>query len=104
MISRICRLMRTSGNPLKFSSASCYRRVQQSSTEHLRLFSRISASGEEKMSNLWQDLRYGLRLLRLNPGFTAFAVLALALGTDANTSIFQVIGSLRLRRRPRVPA
>jgi len=52
------------------------------------------------MSNLWQDLRYGLRLLRLNPGFTAIVVLSLALGTGANTAIFQLIDSLRLRTLP----
>ena len=47
-----------------------------------------------------QDLRYGLRLLRLNPGFAAIAVLSLALGTGANTAIFQLIDSLRLRTLP----
>jgi putative ABC transport system permease protein len=52
------------------------------------------------MSNLWQDLRHGLRLLRLNPGFTAIVVLSLALGTGANTAIFQLIDSLRLRTLP----
>jgi predicted permease len=49
---------------------------------------------------LAQDLRYGLRLLRLNPGFTAIMVLSLALGTGANTAIFQWIDSLRLRTLP----
>ena len=50
--------------------------------------------------SLAQDLRYGLRLLRLNPGFTAIVVLSLALGTGANTAIFQLIDSLRLRTLP----
>ena len=50
--------------------------------------------------SLVQDSRYGLRVLRLNPGFTAIAVLSLALGTGANTSIFQLIDSLRLRTLP----
>src|ERR1700675_1715894 len=49
---------------------------------------------------LAQDLRYGLGLLRLNPGFTAIVVLSLALGTGANTAIFQLIDSLRLRTLP----
>ena len=49
------------------------------------------------LHSLAQDLRYGLRLLRLNPGFTAIVVLSLALGTGANTAIFQLIDSLRLR-------
>jgi len=47
-----------------------------------------------------QDLRFGFRVLRLNPGFTAIVVLSLALGTGANTAIFQLIDSLRLRTLP----
>src|SRR5215472_18045564 len=52
------------------------------------------------LHSLAQDLRYGLRLLRLNPGFTAIVVLSLALDTGANTAIFQLIDSLRLRTLP----
>jgi len=52
------------------------------------------------LHSLAQDLRYGLWLLRLNPGFTAIVVLSLALGTGANTAIFQLIDSLRLRTLP----
>src|SRR2546421_713178 len=47
-----------------------------------------------------QDLRYGLRTLRKNLGFTAVAVLTLALGICANTAIFQPIDALRLRAIP----
>jgi putative ABC transport system permease protein len=46
------------------------------------------------------DLRFGLRQLRLNPTFTAVAVLSLALGIGANTAIFQLIDAIRLRSIP----
>ncbi|HXJ96349.1 MAG TPA: ABC transporter permease [Terriglobia bacterium] len=52
------------------------------------------------LESLWQDVRYGFRALRLNPGFTAVAVLSLALGIGANTAIFQLLDSIRLRTLP----
>src|SRR3972149_2266219 len=49
------------------------------------------------LDTLWRGVRFGLRLLRRTPGFTAVAVLSLTLGIGANAALFQGIHALRLR-------
>jgi putative ABC transport system permease protein len=52
------------------------------------------------MTTFWRDLKFSVRMLARNPGFTAVAIIALALGIGANSAVFTVTNALLLQPLP----
>ncbi len=85
------------GMPLDAARTAAYRKLGNPTRIREEIYTMNSIGFVE---TIWQDLRYGARLLRRNPTFAIVAILTLALGTGANTAIFQLVDAIRLRTLP----
>src|SRR5260370_22522523 len=74
--------------------------VHDTSSSKCSLVEIRSNQGRAVMEVFWQNLRYGFRVLAKSPGFAGMAILTLAIGIGANTSIFTVLNSVLLGPLP----
>ena len=86
-------------NGLNPQEAQRAARIEMGSIETVKEKVR-SATWESTAESLWYDIRFSLRMMAKSPGFTAVAILSLALGIGANTAIFTLINNLMLKSLP----